>query len=84
MDLALLVFSAFSKNSEVSVVSETSWISKSAAVMFSTSLSFSLLPDSLLSVSFSGNIAGMAETSSGIKSDCWLIALSLLSGSFLG
>ena len=72
--LALLVFSAFSKNSEVSVVSGTSWTSESTAVMLSASLS--LMSGFLMSVFSSGAAAG-------IKSDCWLIALSLFSDSFL-
>lgn len=69
-NLALLVFFAFSKNSEVLVVSGTSLTSESATVMFSTSLS--LISGFLMYVFSSGDAAGMVEISFGIKSDCWL------------
>ena len=64
VSLILFVLSKGSELSEISGASEFAVAAVTAVAIFSVSLSF--LSDSLLSVSFSGNVADMAETSSGI------------------
>ena len=64
VSLILFVLSKGSELSEISGASEFAVAAVTAVAIFSVSLSF--LSDSLLPVSFSGNVADMAETSSGI------------------